>query len=72
MLNSVLWLAFVTAGVASLTAFVITQSILWTFVAYSGAGMAVLVALLITELVFGDAMSEATLDEQAFPGDQSA
>ena len=65
MLHGILWLAFVTAGVASLTALVMTQSFLWAFVAYSGAGMAVLLALLATEMVFGDAPVEVATDDAA-------
>ena len=65
MLHGILWLAFVTAGVASLTALVMTQSFLWAFVAYSGAGMAVLLALLATEMVFGDAPAEVATDDAA-------
>ena len=66
MLNGILWLAFVTAGVAGLTAVVMTQSLLWGFLAYSGAGMAVLMALLVTEMVFGEAPAEIATDDAAF------
>ena len=52
MLNSVLWMAMVAAGVAASAAFAITGSFLWAFVAYSGSGMSVLFALLVTEMIF--------------------
>ena len=65
MLHGVLWLAFVSAGVAGLTAMVMTQSVLWTFLAYSGAGMAVLAALLIAEMIVADAPAEVVADDAA-------
>ena len=58
MLNSVLWIGIMTAAVSSVAAYVMTDSLLWGFVAYSGAGMAVLTALLLTELFSGEAPAE--------------
>lgn len=70
MLQSILWMAVVTAGVASLAAFVMTGSFLWALVAYSGSGMSVLFALLITELVFGPE-PEAALDESGLASENN-
>ena len=69
MLNSVLWLAVVTAIVCGLAAIVMTQSLLWGFVAYAGAGMAVLFSLLIVEMLFGDARLASELDDERLSAD---
>lgn len=63
MINGILWMAFVTAGVAGLAAMVMTQSFIWAFLTYSGAGMAVLLALLVTEMVFGEGPAEVASDD---------
>ena len=69
MLNSILWIATVTAGVAALAAYVMTGSLLWTFLAYSGSGMSVLFAILIAEMLIDDA-PRTTLDESGLIPDQ--
>ncbi len=69
MVSSILWMATVTAGVAALAAYVMSGSVIWALVAYSGSGMSVLFALLIAEMIFGDDQDVA-LDESGLISDQ--
>ena len=71
MLNSILWMAIVAAGVAALAAYVMTGSFVWAIVAYSGSGMSVLFALLMAEVLFGDE-AEVALEESGLVSDQQS
>ena len=71
MLNSILWMAIVAAGVAALSAYVMTGSFFWTIVAYAGSGMSVLFAILMAEVLFGDE-AEVALEESGLVSDQQS
>ena len=67
MFQSTLWLAIgIAVGSAALTLFG-TGSLLFAALAYIGAGMAVLTAFLVAEMLFGDADTEAVADEAGVP-----
>ncbi len=71
MLNSILWMAIVAAGVAALAAYVMTGSFVWAIAAYAGSGMSVLFAILVAEVLFGDE-AEVALEESGLVSDQQS